>query len=62
MLIERGTQLARAKYLVETTNGVRIAHGKKQVTYIHLMFERPETTLQKTPRPRACFQAPWGCE
>ena len=31
--------LVRAKHLVNTTKGVRIAHGKRTVTYIHLMFE-----------------------
>ncbi|MFC6636918.1 hypothetical protein GV827_22595 [Sulfitobacter sp. JBTF-M27] len=31
--------LARAVHFAETMPGVRIAHGKREVTYIHLMFE-----------------------
>ena len=33
------TVMARAKHLAEAAGPVRVAHGKKQVTYIHLMFE-----------------------
>ena len=33
------TVLARAKHLAEATGPIRVAHGKKQVTYIHLMFD-----------------------
>ncbi len=38
MLLGQDT-LARAVHLAETTPGIRIAHCKRQVTYIHLMFE-----------------------
>lgn len=31
--------LARAKHLAETSAPVRIARGKRNVTYIHLMFD-----------------------
>jgi Ca2+-binding RTX toxin-like protein len=33
------TVLARAKHLAEMAGPIRVAHGKKQVTYIHLMFD-----------------------
>lgn len=31
--------LARATHLAKTTRGIRVAHGKKQVTYVHIMFD-----------------------
>ncbi|WP_298860656.1 Hint domain-containing protein [uncultured Sulfitobacter sp.] len=31
--------LVRAKHLVEKMAGVRIAHGKRSITYVHLMFD-----------------------
>jgi hypothetical protein len=34
-----GTAFARAKHLAEAKGPVRIAHGKKRVTYFHLMFD-----------------------
>lgn len=39
MLIDGGKQLARARHLAETTRGIRVARGKRSVTYIHLMFD-----------------------
>ncbi|MGB7269787.1 MAG: Hint domain-containing protein, partial [Albidovulum sp.] len=40
MVIGRtGDHLVRAKHLVASMPGVRFAHGKRKVTYIHLMFE-----------------------
>lgn len=38
-LIVEQTHLVRAKHLVTALPGVRIAHGKRNVTYIHLMFD-----------------------
>lgn len=38
MLVDQD-HFARAIHLVETMPGVRIAHGKREVTYIHLMFD-----------------------
>lgn len=38
--IARGPDhFVRAKHLVGTVDGIRVAHGKKQVTYYHLMFD-----------------------
>lgn len=31
--------LARATHLATTTQGIRIANGKKKITYVHLMFD-----------------------
>jgi Ca2+-binding RTX toxin-like protein len=31
--------LARATHLATTTKGIRIANGKKKITYVHLMFD-----------------------
>jgi len=39
MVIGGDRHLARAKHLAQTMGGIRIAQGKRQVTYIHLMFE-----------------------
>ena len=49
---------ARAKHLAECTRGVRIAHGKKQVTYIHLMFESHQVIFAENVPSESFFPGP----
>ncbi len=60
MLIGRGTQLARAKHLVEKTKGVRIANGKKVVTYIHLMFDAHQIIFAESSPSESFYPGPMG--
>lgn len=59
MLIGRnGDHLARAKHLAITTPGVRIANGKRRVTYIYLMFEAHQVTFAENTRSESFYPAP----
>lgn len=49
---------ARAKHLAECTPGVRIAHGKKHVTYIHLMFESHQVIFAENVPSESFFPGP----
>lgn len=39
LMTRNGDNLARAKHLVAVMPGVRICNGKREITYIHLMFD-----------------------
>ncbi|WP_138933543.1 Hint domain-containing protein [Roseovarius arcticus] len=60
MLIGRETQLARAKHLAETTKGIRIANGKKRVTYIHVMFDVHQIIFAENAPSESFYPGPMG--
>ncbi|WP_299417045.1 Hint domain-containing protein [uncultured Sulfitobacter sp.] len=36
---QHGSHLARARHLAENSAGIRTAHGKREITYIHILFD-----------------------
>jgi hypothetical protein len=60
---QSGDSFARAKHLADAAKGVRIAKGKKSVTYVHLMFDDHQVIFAENvpsesfyPGPRALDQ------
>ena len=60
MLIGGETQLARAKHLAETTKGIRVANGKKKVTYIHVMFDVHQINFAENAPSESFYPGPMG--
>jgi Ca2+-binding RTX toxin-like protein len=54
--------LARATHLAKTTQGIRVANGKKQIIYVHLMFDDHQIILPKTSHRRAFTPDLWRCK
>ena len=54
----RGDHLARAKHLAQKTPGIRIAHGKRQVTYIHLMFDTHQIVFSENTPSESFYPGP----
>ena len=54
----RGNQLVRAKHLAQAMPGVRIAHGKRSVTYIHLMFDAHQIILSENAPSESFYPGP----
>ena len=57
-----GDAFARAKHLVGHTSGVRLARGKKSVTYIHLMFESHEVIFAENVASESFYPGPMALE
>lgn len=55
VLLSGGEKLARAKHLVEREQHVRIANGKRAVTYIHLMFDAHEIIFAENVASESFF-------
>ncbi len=53
-----GTHLARATHLANTTKGVRVAHGRKSVTYVHLMFETHQIIFAENAPSESFYPGP----
>lgn len=58
LLGRAGDQFARAKHLAESTEGVRIARGKKSVTYIHLMFDAHQVIFAENVPSESFYPGP----
>jgi len=53
-----GDSFARAKHLAEVQKGVRIATGKKKVTYIHIMFESHQVIFAENVPSESFYPGP----
>lgn len=53
-----GDFLVRAKHLVSTSESIRIAKGKRRVTYIHLMFEQHQVILAENVATESFYPGP----
>ncbi len=53
-----GDYLARAKHLAEKTPGIRVAHGKRCVTYVHLMFDAHQIVFSENTPSESFYPGP----
>ncbi|MFP7673471.1 Hint domain-containing protein [Marivita sp. S0852] len=53
-----GDHLARAKHLAQTAPGIRVAHGKQNVTYIHLMFDAHQIVFSENVASESFYPGP----
>ena len=54
--------LVRAKHLVDRLSGVRIAHGKRSVCYIHLMFDAHQIVFAENAPSESFYPGPMSLE
>jgi len=59
MLLGRD-HLARAKHLAGTRSGIRIAHGKRQVTYVHMLFDAHQIIFAEDAPSESFYPGPWA--
>jgi len=57
-----GDQLARAKHLAQSMPGVRVATGKRSVTYIHLMFDAHQIILSESAASESFYPGPMALQ
>ncbi|SIT10220.1 Ca2+-binding protein, RTX toxin-related [Roseivivax lentus] len=50
--------LVRAIHLARETRGVRVAHGKRDVTYVHLLFERHQIVIAEGTPSESFYPGP----
>ncbi len=63
LLVGRGgDRLVRAKHLVKNMPGVRIAHGKRAVTYIHLLFDAHQIVLSESTPSESFYPGPMALQ
>ena len=53
-----GDHLARAKHLAQKMPGIRVAHGKRCVTYIHLMFDAHQIVFSENTPSESFYPGP----
>ena len=61
-LIMGDHHLVRAKHLVNEMLGLRIAHGKRQVTYVHLMFDAHQIIFAEGCMAESFYPGPTGLQ
>ena len=54
--------LVRAVHLVDELHGVRVAHGKQQVTYVHLMFDAHQIIFAESTPSESFFPGPMALQ
>ncbi|MGB7271351.1 MAG: Hint domain-containing protein, partial [Albidovulum sp.] len=63
LLIGRsGDHFVRAKHLAQSVQGVRIAHGKRRVTYIHLMFDAHQVIFAENAPSESFYPGPMALQ
>ena len=55
---QSGDSFARAKHLADAAKGVRIAKGKKSVTYVHLMFDDHQVIFAENVPSESFYPGP----
>ena len=59
---QSGDSFARAKHLADAAKGVRIAKGKKSVTYVHLMFDDHQVIFAENVPSESFYPGPMALD
>lgn len=59
---QSGDSFARAKHLADAAKGVRIAKGKKTVTYVHLMFDDHQVIFAENVPSESFYPGPMALD